>query len=115
MSDKKSFITAAITGLSELTRLEVNTLVGDFSFNQDQNGKNTTIKNDSTGERMSSQINLITGDITTAMTEKFVVEYKELRDYHTAREEQGHEIIKKNIEVLKQILDTLIHLEEKNK
>ena len=34
MSDKNSFLDAAITGLSELTRLEVNTLVGNYSFNQ---------------------------------------------------------------------------------
>ncbi|MFY9151880.1 MAG: hypothetical protein WAO52_07700 [Prolixibacteraceae bacterium] len=113
MSDKKSFITAAITGLSNLTRLEVNTMVGNYTFNQDQNGANTTLKIDNTGERMCSQINLVTGDISTAMTEKFVSEYKDLRKYHMAREEQGHEIIKKNIEVLKQILDTITHFEEK--
>jgi len=107
MSDKKSFITATITGLSQLSRLEVNTLVGNYSFDSDSNGKNTTIKNDSTTDRMCSQINLLTGDITTAMTDKFVSDYKELRDYHLQRENQGHEIIKKNIEVLKEILNAI--------
>lgn len=107
MSDKQSFLTAAITGLSELTRLEINTIVGSYTFNQDNNNKNTTIKNDDNAERMCSQINLLTGDITTAMTRKFVDEYKELRDYHVIREAQGHEIIKNNLAVLQQVLTVL--------
>ncbi len=107
MSDKKTFLTATITGLSELTRLEVNTLVGNYTFNQDSNKANTTLKNDSTTDRMCSQINLLTGDITTAMTEKFVTDFKDLRDYHMMRESQGHEIIKRNIEVLKEILNAI--------
>ncbi len=116
MSDKNSFLDAAISGLSELTRLEVNTLVGNYSFNQDANKKNTTLKNDSTTDRMCSQINLLTGDISTAMTEKFVSEYKELRDYHMLRENQGHDIIKRNIDVLKEIVKAIgIFNEEKNK
>jgi hypothetical protein len=107
MSDKNSFLDDAIAGLSNLTRLEVNTIVGNYTFNK-KGDSNTTIKNDSAGERMCSQINLVTGDITTAMTEKFVVDYKELREYHTIREDQGHEIVKKNIEVLRQILSAIV-------
>ncbi len=116
MSDKKTFLTATITGLSELTRLEVNTLVGNYTFNQDENKKNTSIKNDSTADRMCSQINLLTGDITTAMTEKFVTDFKDLREYHMMRESQGHEIVKRNIEVLKEILKAIgIFNDEQNK
>jgi hypothetical protein len=116
MSDKKTFLTATITGLSELTRLEVNTLVGNYTFNQDSNKKNTSIKNDSTADRMCSQINLLTGDITTAMTEKFVTDFKDLREYHMMRESQGHEIVKRNIEVLKEILKAIgIFNDEQNK
>lgn len=116
MSDKNSFLDAAITGLSELTRLEVNTLVGNYSFNQAPDKKNTTLKNDSTADRMCSQINLLTGDISTAMTEKFVSDYKELREYHMLRESQGHEIIKRNIDVLREIVKAIgIFNEEKNK
>ncbi|MEI8047630.1 MAG: hypothetical protein WCI92_09645 [Bacteroidota bacterium] len=111
MSDKKTFLEKAIAGLSNLTRLEVNTLVGSYSFNKTDN-INTTINVESVEDRMCSQINLITGDITTAMTEKFVVDYKELREYHTLREEQGHAIINKNIETLKQIIDTLRNFEK---
>jgi hypothetical protein len=112
MNDKKSFLENAIAGLSNLSRLEVNTLVGNYTFNK-VGDVNTTIKNDSTGERMSSQINLLTGDITTAMTEKFVDEYKELREYHAIRESQGHEIITKNIALLKEILEAIEKFVEK--
>jgi hypothetical protein len=107
MSDINSFLDNAIAGLSNLTRLEVNTLVGNYTFNK-KGDANTTIKTDNTGERMCSQINLVTGDITTAMTEKFVDEYKELREYHMIRENQGHEIVRRNIDVLRQILSAIV-------
>jgi len=102
-NEKVSFLDKAIVGLSNLTRLEINTIVGDYTFNKEAN-TNTTIKTDSTPERMCSQINMVTGDITTAMTAKFVTDYKELREYHMLRENQGHEIVKRNIEVLGKIL-----------
>lgn len=113
MSEKNTFIDKAINELSKLTRLEIHTLVGNYSFVQDANGENSVIKNDSTADRMSSQINLLSGDITTAMTDKFVSEYKELREYHTTREKQGHEIIEKNIQTLKSIVETIIELTDK--
>ncbi len=103
---KVSFLDKAIAGLSNLTVLEVNTLVGPYTFNKTGN-MNTSIDVVSTKERMCSQINLVSGDITTAMTEKFVTDYKELRDYHITRENQGHEIILKNIEVLGKIVDAI--------
>ena len=106
VNDKVSFLDKAIAGLSNLTRLEVNTLVGAYTFDKTEN-MNTSIDVVSTKERMCSQINMISGDITTAMTEKFVTEYKELRDYHIMRENQGHEIVLKNIEVLGKILEAI--------
>lgn len=105
-ADKVSFLDKAIAGLSNLTRLEVNTLVGDYAFSKTGN-TNTSIDVVSTKERMCSQINMISGDITTAMTEKFVTDYKELRDYHIMRENQGHDIVMKNIEALSKILGAI--------
>jgi len=113
MSEKNTFIDKAIEELSKLTRLEIHTLVGNYTFVQNAGGENTVIKNDSTADRMSSQINLLTGDITTAMTDKFVTEYKELREYHTSREKEGHEIIEKNIKILKSIVETISDLTDK--
>ena len=113
MSDKNTFIKEALASLSNLTRLETNTLVGKYTFNE-VGGVKTTIVNESTEDRMCSQINLVTGDITTAMTEKFVTEYKELREFHLTRENQGHEIVSKNIETLKEILGALDFFEKES-
>lgn len=108
---EESFVDKAIKGLEKLTTLQVNTLVGDYKFmNEGETGKDTDytkLNPTSTAERMSSVINLISGDISTAMTEKFATEYKDLRDYHLIREAQGHEIIRKNIEVLKDIAEAI--------
>ncbi len=98
------FFQSAIATLSNLKRLDVNTIVGDFQFT----GDTKSIDPASGEERMTSQIDLLTGDISTAMTDKFVTEYKELREYHLIRENQGHEIIKRNIAVLKEIGSALV-------
>ncbi|HPE57068.1 MAG TPA: hypothetical protein P5514_15605 [Bacteroidales bacterium] len=108
----KDFVDKAIAHLSNLTRLEVNTLVGEYEFNKVKNIP-TTIKQDSTNERMCTQINLITGDITTAMTQKFATDYKDLREYHQIRENQGHKIIDQNIKTLKEIVNVLIDFSHK--
>jgi hypothetical protein len=113
MSDKNSFLKKALANLSNLTRLETNTLVGKYTFSE-EDGVKTTIVNDSTEDSMCSQINLVTGDITTAMTEKFVNEYRELREFHLTREQQGHEIVRKNIETLKEILGALDFFEKES-
>jgi Asp-tRNA(Asn)/Glu-tRNA(Gln) amidotransferase B subunit len=113
MSDKNTFLKEALASLSNLTRLETNTLVGKYAFHESA-GVKTTIDAESSEDRMCSQINLVTGDITTAMTDKFVTEYKELRDFHLTRESQGHEIVKKNIETLKEILGALDFFEKES-
>ena len=113
MSDKNSFLKEALANLSNLTRLETNTLVGKYTFNE-VDGIKTTIITESAEDRMCSQINLVTGDITTAMTEKFVTDYKELREFHLSREQQGHEIVSKNIETQKEILGALDFFEKES-
>ncbi|MBK6963277.1 MAG: hypothetical protein IPH20_04875 [Bacteroidales bacterium] len=112
MSD---FVKTAIEGLEKLTTLQVNTLVGNYKFiNEKEKQEGGDVEPDytkldptSTDERMSSVINLISGDISTAMTDKFATEFKELRDYHLIREAQGQEIIRKNIQVLKDIAEAI--------
>ena len=107
VNNHEVFINKVVNGLISLTYLEVNTLVGDFKFSKPDGIGFEKIDPASAKDRMSSQINLISGDITTAMTDKFVTEYKDLRDYHLIREAQGHEIVMKNIDVLKKILSAL--------
>ena len=66
---KNTFLKEALANLSNLTRLETNTLVGKYTFNNVE-GVKTTIVTESTEDRMCSQINLVTGDITTAILGK---------------------------------------------
>lgn len=100
----KNFFQDAIAKLSNLKRLDVHTIVGDYQLA----GATKKIDPETADQRMSSQIDLMTGDITTAMTPKFVDEYKELREYHLIRENQGHEIIRRNIAVAREIGEALI-------
>ena len=55
---------------------------------------------------MVTDINLLLGDITTEIPKEFVDggPYASLRAFHQAREQQGAEIIKSNVEALKSLL-----------
>lgn len=108
----ENFFEKTITALQQLSVLEVNTVVGDFSF-ADQPTNLKVDLNTTTTDKMVSRVNLLSGDITTAMSPKFVDEYKDLREYHMIRENQGHEIIKRNIAVVEKIAETLVDLIEK--
>jgi hypothetical protein len=66
----------------------------------------TIVNDDGTAKIMTSTINLIDGDIKTEFDVAFVTgDLKELRDYHTQREAQGHQIIKDNIDALAKLID----------
>lgn len=62
-----------------------------------------------------SKIHLATGDIDTFFTEKFSDEGNQLREYHLIKENQGHEIVKRNIELIEKIGKTLVDLVKKQK
>ena len=121
MGSVKNFLEKTADSLKELSVLEITTLVGNFEFVYRLDGeivdKGTEkalpreIDKDSKDcSKMCSRISLVSGDITTAMSEKFVTDYKELREYHLIREHQGQEIIKRNLEVVEKIATTLIAL-----
>lgn len=109
MAEEKNFFEKAINELQKLSVLEINTVVGEFSFVDNSSNLKVDL-NSKTNDKIVSRINLLSGDITTAMSDKFVSDYKELREYHLIRENQGHEIIKRNITVLKEISTTIIQL-----
>jgi hypothetical protein len=67
---------------------------------------NTIVDDGGAKKTMTSTINLIDGDITTEFDIAFVTgDLKELRDYHTQREAQGHQIIKDNIDALGKLIE----------
>ncbi len=91
-------------GITDLTQLKIQTVMGkleidnenkiDFVPGQEING-------------IISKIDLIDGDITTQITEKFYDKYPELVQFHQSREAKGHEIIEGNIQALGTIVSTL--------
>jgi hypothetical protein len=55
---------------------------------------------------MVTEINLLLGDISTDIPKEFVDggPYASLRAFHQAREQQGADIVKSNVEALKSLL-----------
>jgi hypothetical protein len=55
---------------------------------------------------MVTKIDLLLGDITTEIPKEFIDggPYASLRAFHQAREQQGSEIVKSNVEALKSLL-----------
>ena len=79
-----------LQSIENLVTLNINTIVDDAGVKK----------------RMTSTINLIDGDITTEYDIAFVTDdLKDLRDYQTQREAQGHQVIKDNIDALGKLID----------
>jgi hypothetical protein len=106
------FFTNVLNTLENLTELKIRTLVGEFEYVPGNDNKHYEIMfNKATKiEGMISKINLASGDIDTEISPKFAAEYEQLREFHLAKENQGHEIVKKNLEVIQGIAKTIIEL-----
>jgi len=91
--------------LTELVTMEIITTVGQVNLEiKDKKIVVTGIRDIENCKTISTTINLFQGDIQTVCAPEFVTgEYQSLREFHKSREEQGHEIIKDNIETLKEL------------
>jgi hypothetical protein len=86
----KNLAERILQSIENLVTLNINTIVDDAGIKK----------------TMTSTINLIDGDITTEFDIAFVTgDIKELRDYQTQREAEGHQIIKDNIDALGKLID----------
>lgn len=96
-----TFIENAKEAFNDLKELKIVTLVGKAKM---VNGQVTFGYEDQAEvEAMVSRIGLFDGDVKTEMTEKFVNEYDQLREFHMLKERQGFDIIKRNVEVVEKI------------
>ncbi|MCS7004424.1 MAG: hypothetical protein NZM38_03760 [Cytophagales bacterium] len=89
--------------ISELTVLDIKTVVGDFNYTPD--GKVEILK---TGDfkLIQSRFNLIGGDVTTFISNELITDkYAWLRDFHARKEERGHEIVQGNIRAIIALYD----------
>lgn len=99
--------------LENLTTLEIVTAVGQVDFALESDADLDQTKD---AKVILSKINLIQGDIKTIYDPEFVTgNYKELKDFHKAREEQGHQIIKDNLEALKNLFNLASDLGNKSR
>jgi len=107
-TQKTSFLNKIGNTLKDLETLTIRTIVGDLKYDST---KNKYVHEDGQNiDGIISEIHLAKGDIDTKMTEKFVSEYAVLREYHQLKEIKGQEIVRKNLELIKQIAETIISL-----
>lgn len=101
MADDK-FIAKLTQSLENIVTLKVTTYVGTVLPDA------SATPTDASAKIMRTQIDMITGDIKTEMDPAFVTgDYASLRDFHAGRELQGAEIIRKNVDTLKQLFHLL--------
>lgn len=110
----KTFFQQAIDQLNELKTLRVSTYIGAFKpgtsiseadMKSDQ-GQDKAFSSIDLEDSMLSKIDLLQGDMTTTMTKKFE-ENEVLREYHIKREEQAHDIVNRNLQVLESVGDLI--------
>lgn len=94
--------------LENLTTLEIITAVGHVRYRPGEGAEEDRRFPDLDYERdpkvILSKIDLLQGDIKTVYNEEFVTgDYQGLREFHAAREREGHDIIRKNMEALERL------------
>lgn len=92
--------------LDKLVVLDIRTVVGEFQYDAD--GK---LQPADGAKQLISRINLLDGDITTAFSNEFLTEpLSTVREFHSAREKQGQEIIQGNIKALQEMVKLIADL-----
>jgi len=102
----KSFIDKLEQSLTDLVSLNIVTAVGPVSCVKIDDKINVKIPSSDGSKCISSTINLLDGDIDTLIHDDFMSDkLRPVLDFHLEREKKGHEIIKGNINALKELLD----------
>lgn len=104
-----SFVKNMSDKLKDLTTLKISTIVQNdpFEYSHEKNAIIESSSGTTPVEGIVSEIELVDGDISTKMTKAFVDNHPDLREFHLAKEEQGQEIVSKNLELVKSIAEML--------
>jgi hypothetical protein len=87
--------------LEALVHLQIVTAVGPVNITLKSGGETESITIKENIKAAVTSIDLLQGDITTVYDPEFVTgQYQELKTFHAAREKEGHEIVKKNLEAV---------------
>lgn len=86
--------------IQNLITLDIVTIVGTVDLN-------VTRIDDMKGDAIRTRLDLLTGDVVTQFDPKFVDggPYASLRSFHAQREQQGHDIIDRNIALIKSLFE----------
>ena len=86
--------------IKDAVTLKITTIVGDVT--KGDLASDPTVEDSKT---MYTQIDLIQGDIVIMIDKAFLTDdFAAIREHHNEREEEAHEIIRKNIEALKELV-----------
>lgn len=117
---RTAFFKNILDGVDKLVKLEVNTVIGTFKPNStisaqdlaDGNAQDAMMEQIDLNDAMLSKVNMLTGDITSTMTQRFSND-QQLREYHSIRENQAHEIVLRNVKVLESVGKMIMDFAEK--
>ena len=106
MPQEPTLIEKLQDALARLHRLEIVTVVGPVVCDSKRAGAERFSLPDGPGAKvMRTTIDLLQGDITTLIDPAFATgELQALREYHGARERQGAQIIRDNVQALLELL-----------
>lgn len=101
-------ITRIKESLENLVTLEIVTTVGEVKFQPKSDSETdkiiATIDYSKKPKAILTKIDLLQGDIQTVFHEDFVTgNYTALREFHAAREAQGHTIVEQNLVALEKL------------
>ncbi len=96
------FMAQVRAAFDDLKTLDIRTVVGKYEIDKDKIKFDPT---DADTDALTTQIDLLSGDITTAMSEKFLEPpYSVIRDFHMSREKEAQNIIERNIKAIQSLI-----------
>ena len=106
MPDLDSLMTRIKEALVNLVHLRIVTVVGVVTVALNNDGSVKDVEIEQKVKAISTCVDLLQGDITTVFDPEFVTgSYKSLREFHAAREKEGHDIVEKNLKALRALFD----------
>lgn len=110
--DLDEFVSEISNGIREATTLEIQTVVCDLDVSFDDSNKKMILKpktdSESKVDGIASRIKLVQGDIDCIMSPAFADgNMKSLREFHQLKESQAQDIVSKNIQLVKNMVNVL--------
>ena len=113
MADERSLGQRIRDAAQSLTTLEILTIVDDVELTRGAGGYVLPEKLAADTAKISSQIGLLSGDITTVMSKRFEsTELTSVLEFHLTQVEKGHEIVAANIAAVQKLLELLPQLSD---